>query len=368
MQTVKEVVTSLSASFETKSSDMETKLSTMTDRLGKLEAAALRPLADFSGIHNEQKSAAFRSFLAKGDIEEKALSTQEQEGGYLLPHLVGTQIQDAIQTQSTLRQLAHSVSISSDAIDLLVSEDEADAGWAGEIEDRAETKAPTLRKIKIPVHEMYARPRATQKLLDDARLDVESWVAHKVATKMARMENAAFVNGTGEKQPRGFLSYPVSYAGPEWGKIESFKTGNEDRFLPEGGIDVLIDTVSSLKPQYLPKATWIMSRSASAAISKLKDKNGLPLWNSDLNAKAYGTLLGYPVVICDDMPAVDNADKKPAIAFGNFQQGYHIVDRQGTRMMRDPYSAKPYIEFYTTRRVGGDVVDFNAIKAIVFTS
>ncbi len=367
MQTVKEVVTSLSQSFETKSQDMEKKLSHMSERLGKLEVATLRPMTDAT-LHEQEQKQVFRSFLARGDLEEKALSSTDEEGGYLIPQIIGKEINDVIRSESVMRQLATSLTISGDSIDLLVSKDEADGGWAGETEERNETNTPKLTKIKIPVHEMYAKPRATQKLLDDAKLDIETWIASKVASKMSRMENYAFIHGTGEKQPRGFLTYPLSYGTAEWGEIQAFRTGVAGEFPAENAIDILIDTVNSLKPQYLAGGKWLMSRSAVAAISKLKDRNGLPLWNADLNTKANATLLGYPVLICDDMPAINNEEGKPAIAFGNFEQAYYIIDRFDTRIMRDPYSAKPYIEFYTTRRVGGDVVNFEALKVITFTT
>lgn len=324
---MKNGITSLSDSFETKSHNMEDKLTKITNRLGDLEVSSSRPMTDNSISDIEQKSY-FRKFLSKGDFEHKSLSSNSDEnGGYLIPQTINHEINDIVKSESVMRKLASNVTISSDYVDLLVSKDEADAGWAGECDNRDETKSPTLTKIKIPVHEMFAKPRATQKLLDDSKLDIESWLASKISYKMSQMENKAFILGTGEKQPKGFLTYPVKFGSSEWGKLEGFKTGENGNFTEKNAIDILIDTVNSLNPKYRSEAKWIMSRSAVSAISKLKDKNDMPLWNNNLNEKANSTLLGYEVLISDDMPEIDNEKKLSSIAFGNFNEGYSIVDR-----------------------------------------
>lgn len=337
----------------------------MTDRLGRLEVASMRPLTQkHQGFEQKEQ---FQKFITTGEWEEKALSSVDEDGGFLIPQTISDDIANTAGYESVMRKLSSTVTISSDCLDLLVSQEGTDAGWAAESDERVETSSPKLNKIKIPVHELYAKPRATQKLLDDAKLNIEEWLMQQVANKMASLENYAFIRGNGEKQPRGFLSYPLSFGESEWGKIQAFNTGVAGGFSEDNPLEILIDTVNSLKSQYLSGAKWIISRSAAAAICKLRDKNGLPLWNSDLNVKACDTLFGYPVVICDDMPAINNTDDMPAIAFGNFFEGYKIVERQGTKIMRDPYSAKPYVEFYTTKRVGGDVVNFDSIKVITFT-
>jgi HK97 family phage major capsid protein len=221
-----------------------------------------------------------------------------------------------------------------------------------------------LAKIRIPVHEIYAKSRATQKLLDDAKIDVESWLASKVATAMLVKENHAFINGDGNGKPRGLLSYPtVAGDDVEWGKLEHVLSGEDGAFI-DG--DVLIDVSSRLKPGYLDGAVWLMSRTAQMAVRKLKDKvTGSYLWQPALLSGAPNTLLGHPVVVADDMPAF--AKGSLSVAFGNFQHAYQIVDHSGMHVLRDPYSAKPYVEFYTTRRVGGDVVNFEAVKLIKFS-
>ncbi len=240
----------------------------------------------------------------------------------------------------------------------------ADVGWVSELADRAETGTPELEKVRISVHQIYAKPRASQKILDDARIDVENWLVGKVSEKMAASENAAFVNGDGDNKPKGFLSYPlVNVAAGEWGKIESVKSGADGQFVKP---DVLLDAINAMKPQYLHGAVWLMSRSAMAALRKFKDDWNQYLWQPGLAAGSPATLFGYPVVVNDEMPALIDGKESTSIVFANFHEVYQIVDRESMHVLRDPYSAKPYVEFYVTKRVGGDVINFDAIKAIQF--
>jgi HK97 family phage major capsid protein len=193
-------------------------------------------------------------------------------------------------------------------------------------------------------------------------VDIESWLAQKIAEKMTLSENTAFITGDGNGKPRGFLTYDLVGVGKgEWGKFEKITSVSKDTLI-DG--DVLIEAFHTLKAQYLNGATWIMARSVLAAIRKLKGENHQYLWQPSMIEGAPATLLGTPIVIADDMPALE--EKKPAVtvAFGNFREAYQIVDRTGLHVLRDPFSAKPYVEFYATKRVGGDVINFDAIKFI----
>ncbi|MBM3633398.1 MAG: phage major capsid protein [Alphaproteobacteria bacterium] len=336
-------------------------------RLVQLEIAGKRP--QFSGV-SELESAdknAFFSYVRKGmeGIEQKSLtSLNDASGGYLIPHNMLDKIHSTIVINSPMRSLSKVMSISTDGLEFLQEKGFADVGWVAETADRPETGTPELKKIRIPVHQIYAKPRASQKLLDDSSVDIESWLAEKIAEKMTLMENSAFVTGDGVGKPKGFLTYDLVEIGKgEWGKFEAVISKAGDA-LTDG--DVLVDAFHALKAQYLPGATWLMSRSAMASIRKLKGENRQYLWQPSMIEGTPATLLGFPVLIADDMPGLDAKKSTTAIAFGNFREAYQIVDRAGLHVLRDPFSAKPYVEFYATKRVGGDVINFEALKLIHF--
>ena len=313
--------------------------------------------------------AAQDAYLRKGEKvlsadELKALSVGgDPDGGYVVhPDMSGRIVQKVFET-SPMRAYASIQVISSDALEGLFDLDEAASGWVGETQSRAETNTPQLDKWRIPVHELYAKPKATQKLLDDASINMEAWLAAKVAEKFARDEAAAFVSGNGVGKPRGFLTYANGTTLP--GTIEQFKSGASAALAaaPDGG-DALINALYGLKQQYRANATWFMNRATTALVRKAKDSDGAYLWSPGVQAGQPATLLGYPVASFEDMP--DPAASSLSIAVGDMREAYQIVDRIGIRTLRDPYSSKPYVEFYTTKRVGGDVVNFEALKLIRF--
>lgn len=329
----------------------------------------------------EQKSAydgyknAFMDYLRhRGDEKTlspdalKALSVgSDTDGGYVVDPDTSGRVVGRVFETSPMRQYATIQTIGTDALEGLHDTDEAASGWVGETEARSETGTPTLDKWRIPVHEQYAKPKATQKLLDDASINMESWLAMKIADKLGRTENTAFVTGDGIGKPRGFTTYS-DYASAgvfELGAIEQFGTGVSGDFAaaPAGG-DVLIEALYGLKMQYRNNATWFMNRSTTSEVRKLKDSDGAYLWQPGIAAGQPASILGYPMASFEDM--ADIAANSLSIAVGDMREAYTIVDRIGIRVLRDPYSAKPYIEFYTTKRVGGDVVNFEAIKLIKF--
>lgn len=356
---------------------IERSLDAAETKFKRLEALSNRPQVEtadqpFCAHHN-----AFMDYIRKGldaslhDIEHKSLSTSpDRDGGYLVPSNLHDRLYATLQATSIMRDLATVREISSSALELLIDKDAADVGWVAEKQERPETKTPELAKIRINVHEMYAKPRATQKLLDDASLNVEDWLSQKIAHKMALMENTAFILGDGDNKPKGILAYEtVSKAQWEWGKLEDIKTGVNGKFEDGHEVSTLLDLFHSLKPQYLPGSTWLMSRLAQGALRKLQDPGSHQyLWHPPLAGAPNPTLLGYPIVISDDMPTLNSGQASKSILFGNFKEGYQIVDRTGIRVLRDPYSAKPYVEFYTTRRVGGDVLNFEALKVLNFSA
>jgi HK97 family phage major capsid protein len=255
--------------------------------------------------------------------------------------------------------------IGTDALEGLFDLERAGAVWVGETGARTQTSTPNLGKWRIPVHELSAMPAATQKILDDAAINLETWLADKVALEFALSENAAFVNGNGVDKPRGFLTYGAGTTLP--GTIQQLPTGVSAAFAaaPNGG-DALIDALYSLKAPYRANATWFMNRATTKMVRKLKDSDGAYLWSPGIAAGQPATVLGYPVAAFEDMP--DPATDSLSIAVGDMRAAYQIVDRMGLRVLRDPYTAKPFVLFYTTKRTGGDVVNFEALKLIEFTA
>ena len=315
--------------------------------------------------------SAFWNYIRKNNagspIEEiKALSVgSDPDGGYLVTPDTSGRIIQLIQETSPMRQVANIVTVGTDRLEGTRDLDEATTGWVGETDARTETATPQIGQYTIPVHEQYAEPRATQKLLDDAQFNVEEWLATKIANKLSRMENSAFVNGDGVNKPTGFLTYPVGVpSSTNFGVIEQTSTGAAGAFAATNPGDAIINMVYSLKARYRENAVFMMKRSTLAEVRKLKDGNGNYLWTPDFQTKQGGTLLGFDVVEAEDMPAI--AADSLSIAFGDFNAGYQIVDRQGIHILRDNLTTKPFVKFYTTKRVGGDVVNFEAIKLLKF--
>ncbi len=303
-----------------------------------------------------------QSYLRRGDnaVDVKAMSVgADPDGGWHVTPAVGGTITGVNFETSPMRAIANVENISTDAIEYPRDDDEASVGWVGEQEDRPATNTPMGGMQRIPVHELYAMPKATQKLLEDSAFDVESWLGRKIGDKFGRTEGGAFVNGNGVKKPRGFATYASgTFTAGGTGKIEQVPAA------AGGSIawDDLIKLMGSLKEFYLGGAVWLMQRSTVTALMLLKDGEERYIWQPNQQAGKPAVLLGYEVNQAADMDAV-GAGKLP-IAFGNFRMGYTIVDRVGISTLRDPYTAKPFVQFYTRKRVGGDVTNFEAIKLL----
>lgn len=298
-----------------------------------------------------------------GFYAQKSLtSTMGERSNLLLPSTSRDVLQQLEPDYSPLRRIARVTYIATDTLEVLVDRKNGDVGWVSETDARNETEAPELLKTIIPTHELFARPRASQKLLDDAGVDVEQWLSQKIAWQMGMMETEAFVKGDGKGKPRGFLTCETTTPeNEECGKVVTFSSGDEGTLRQS---DILIDVLHSMKIEYLNKACWVMSRQTLSILRKLKDKDGQYVWLQNMANSAHDTLLGYPVVLCDAMPHPEK--DALCIAFGNFEEAYHIVDRQDINILRDPYSAKPYVEFYATKRVGGDVMRHDALRFVRF--
>ena len=341
------------------------ELDTLRDRIERTQTALNRRVAPGLGARRaddepDEHKAAFVDYVRKGNeaplaaLERKALSVgADHEGGYAVPAQLSASIVKTIRESSPIRGLAAVETIATDSLEMLVDKDEAGVGWVSETAARVETASPELAKVIIPVHEMYAEPRATQKLIDDASIDVEAWLAEKVAERFARLEASAFVNGAGVGQPRGFLTYP---AGTGWGQIEQIDSASSGAVTADG----LINLQGALIAEYAANAAWVVNRLTLSDVRKLKDQQDQYLWQPGLGQNAPETLLGRPIMKATDMPVA--AANSLSVAFGDFRRAYQVVDRTGIRVLRDPFTAKPYVKFYTTKRVGGDVVNFDAIK------
>ncbi|MBL1148197.1 MAG: phage major capsid protein [Pseudomonadota bacterium] len=316
---------------------------------------------------------AFRNYLRKNnagsDIEEiKALSAgSDPDGGYLVTPDISGRIVQLVNETSPMRQVANIVTIGTDRLEGTRDLDEVTTGWVAETDARTETDTPQIGQYAIPVHEQYAEPRATQRLLDDAMFNIEEWLAAKIADKFSRMENTAFVSGDGTGKPKGFLTYAAGVPdSTTFNVIEQVVSGAAGAFAASNPGDALINLIYSLKGVYRSNAVFMMKRATLAEVRKLKDTDGNYIYNPDMQNKTGGTLFGFPVVEAEDMPAL--AADSLSIAFGDFNAGYQIVDRQGLHILRDNLTAKPFVKFYTTKRVGGDVVNFEAIKLMKFAA
>lgn len=297
-----------------------------------------------------------------GYAQKSLTSMMGERSNLLLPPATRDVMQQLEPDYSPFRKIARVTYITTDTLEVLMDRKNGDVGWVSETDERNETEAPELFKTIIPTHELFARPRASQKLLDDAGVDVEQWLSQKIAWQMGMMETEAFVKGDGKGKPRGFLTYESTTPDKDdFGKIVTFASGDEGTLMSS---DVLIDVMHSMKVEYLSNACWVMSRPTLSILRKLKDKDGQYLWLQNNLQATQSTLLGYPVVLCDAMPHPEK--DQICIAFGNFEEAYHIVDRQDINILRDPYSAKPYVEFYATKRIGGDVMRHDALRFVRF--
>jgi HK97 family phage major capsid protein len=325
--------------------------------------------------YTEYKSAFFKVMTGTpldnlSSDERKAMSAgSDPDGGYLLPPSTVGRMVSKLYEQSTMRQLATVQAISTDKLEGIVDNNEADAGWVSELGTRSDTTTPQVGKYEIQAHEMYAMPKASQKILDDAAVNVESWLAGKVADKFARVEGAGFTTGTGVGQPRGLFSYTTAATGDDsraWGQFEHVVTGANGAFHTTKA-DPLQDLLGAFKDQYLQRASWLMRREVRTAIRKMKEATSdRYLWEPSLQMGQPDRLLGYPARVDQYVPAI--ATGSLSLAFGDIAEAYTIVDRMGIRTLRDPFTAKPYVVFYSTKRTGGGAVNFEAVKFLKFST
>ncbi len=316
--------------------------------------------------------SAFDGYVRKGEtanltkLEQKALSVgSDPDGGYLVPKETERAVNTALKTVSPIRSIAGIRQVSGSVYKVPFATTGAATGWVGETAVRPQTNTPTLAELSFPTMELYAMPAATQAILDDSAVDIDAWLAEEVRVAFAQQEGTAFVTGDGVNKPKGFLTYPtVANASWTWGNVGFVTTGAAGAFPAANQADKLIDLVYAVKGTYRANGTFVMNRATLGAVRKMKDADGSYIWQPSGDAAQPSRLIGYPVVEAEDMPSI--AADSLSIAFGDFASGYLIIDRVGIRVLRDPYSSKPYVLFYTTKRVGGGIRDFDAIKLLKF--
>ncbi|PWE58181.1 phage major capsid protein [Metarhizobium album] len=339
--------------------------------LGQLVLKKVRPaLGRLDGPSPEaaEHKAAFDAYIRRGDeaglrdLESKAFSAGTgADGGYLVPPETDTEIGRRLSAVSPIRALATVRQVSGAVLKKPFSPTGLTAGWVAETASRPQTATPQLSELSFPTMELYAMPAATQALLDDAAVDIEAWISGEVDIVFAEQEGTAFTSGDGTNKPKGILSYTtVADASWTWGNIGYIASGAAGAFKSTGPSDALIDTIYAVKAGHRQNAHFLMNRKTQGEIRKFKDADGNYLWRPPASAGQSASLMGFPIAEAEDMP--DIGANSLSIAFGDFRAGYLVVDRMGVRVLRDPYSAKPYVLFYTTKRVGGGVQNFEAIK------
>ena len=335
-------------------------------RIDKIGRAAARPALGASTETAPEVKGFVDGYLRRGSTHEiKSISGAiASDGGYAVPRQIDAMIARELQEISPIRAIAQVVQTGSAGYRKLVSTGGTASGWVSETTARPGTDTPSFSEIAPPTGELYANPAASQAMLDDAGFDIESWLASEIAMEFARAEGAAFVNGTGSDQPEGFLSAPVSTAEDgvrAFGTLQYVGSGDADGFDTNPDAK-LIDLVHTMKAGHRQGASFVMNSATLAEVRKLKTADGAFLWQPGLVEGQPDRLPGYPVVEAEDMP--DIAAGTFPIAFGNFRHGYLIAERSATQVLRDPFTNKPFVHFYATKRVGGKVLDSNAIKLL----
>ena len=355
--------------------EVKSTLKQQEERLTMLNAKTMSYGRPALSVHAETEAPhqkAFNAYLRNGDddglrglvLEGKALSsTVSADGGYLIDPQTADRIRSMLFATSSLRSVSGIVQIDAASYDVLIDRSEVGSGWATEVAATVETATPLIERISIKLHELAAMPKASQRILDDTAFDVEGWLAEKIATRFIRAEAAAFINGDGIDKPKGILlPSKVANASWTWGTIGYIPTGAASDFATSNPADCIINLVYALGADYRANATFVMNSKTTGAVRKMKDLDGRFLWLDGLQQGEPARLMGYPVLICEDMP--DIATNAHAIAFGDFRAGYTIAERPDLRILRDPFSAKPNVLFYANKRVGGDITDYAAIKLL----
>ncbi|MFT3689374.1 phage major capsid protein [Paenirhodobacter sp.] len=359
--------------------EVKSKLQQQDERLTMLQTKTFagRPALSTAATEEAPHQKAFEAYVRSGNedalrnltIEGKGMTTAaaNAEGGFLVDPQTAETVTSVLRSTASIRMIANVVNVEATSYDVLIDRADIGSGWASETAVLTETASPQIERIQIQLHELSAMPKASQRLLDDAAFDVEGWLASRIAEKFARAEAAAFVSGDGVDKPKGFLMVGQEpHATWKWGKLGYIATGAAGDFKSDKPSDAIVDLVYALNAEYRANASFVMNSKTAGAVRKMKDADGRFLWTDSFTAGEPARLMGYPVLIAEDMP--DIGANAYAIAFGDFTSGYTIAERPDLRILRDPFSAKPHVLFYASKRVGGSVSDFAAIKLLKFAA
>jgi HK97 family phage major capsid protein len=363
--------------LEEKIARIDRTIDAQARKLDDITLKAARPALGGERVRAQsapEHKQAFEAYVRTGEaanlraLEAKAMSIgSNPDGGYLVPPEIETEIGKRLATVSPIRAIAGVRTISGTVYKKPFMTAGPAVGWVGETDARAQTASPTLDELSFPAMELYAMPAATATLLEDSAVNIDQWLAQEVEQVFATQEGTAFVAGDGSNKPKGFLSYTtVDNDSWSWGNIGYVASGSAGAFPASNPSDVLVDLIYAVNAGYRQNAVFVMNRKTQSTIRKFKDTTGHYLWQPPAQVGGKASLLTFPVIEAEDMP--DVAANSLSIAFGDFNRGYLIVDRAGVSVLRDPYTAKPYVLFYTTKRVGGGVQDFDAIKVMKFAA
>ncbi len=348
--------------------DYEVKADTLENAFEASDAVAVtRPPLSGGVAIDAGRSAFIDGYVRRGrDVELKSFAGNVlADGGYAIPREIDAMIDATLKSASPIRAVANVVRVGSAGYRKLVTQNGIASGWASEVAARPTTATPVFNEIVPSFGDLYANPAATQAMLDDAQFDVEAWLSSEIASEFAKAEGTAFVNGDGTNKPKGFLTYATaatSDATRPFGTLQYVASGAATGLAAIAPQDKLIELVHTLRAPYRQGAVWIMNASTLATIRKFKTSDGAFIWQPGLVSGQADSLLGYPVIESEDMP--DIAANALSIAFGNFKAGYLIAERSETSILRDPFTNKPYVNFYATKRVGGAVSNSEAIKVM----
>ena len=337
--------------------------------LTKLSTAGIVGAVPNGSLEDREALKALKAYFRSGDVQAALSTGSDPDGGYAVPSKIDSEIEKLLLNDVPMRRVCNVIKTDTPNYQKLVNKGGTASGWVDETEARPETGTPQLAAITPFWGELYTNPAATQRMLDDAMFDVASFLAEGVNDEFALQENAAFLTGNGVKKPKGLLSYSTSTdadATRAFGTLQHVVSGDAAGFKTATATvspaDCLIDLMHAVRAVYRNNATWMMNSATAAIVRKFKDLDGNYIWNRNLIIGQPPTLLGYPVVENETMPDVGAGAL--AIAFGDFRRAYTIVDRIGTTVLRDPYSNKPYVHFYTTKRVGGFLCNSQAVKLL----
>ena len=359
--------------LEAKLAKIEAELQAKDAKLNEIETKFNRPgfagMSEIDEAKSEHKKA-FNAFLRKGitngldELQVKAMSIgSDPDGGYAVPEEMSTEIYKFLEAESPMRQICNVRTVGTEDIKQLVDIGGVTSGWVAETAQRPETNSPQITQVTPTFGEIYAMPSATQKAIDDVFFDVEAWLSESIAREFSKAENLAFTTGNGTNKPKGLLAATMATTADDtraFGTFQYIKTGVAADFPATNPQDILIDLIMALKTRYLPNSRFMFNRSTLATIRKFKDGDNQYLWQPGYQSGEPNSILGYPYITNDDMPAV--GANALCVAFGDFREAYTILDRAGIRLLRDPYTNKPYVNFYTTKRVGNMILNSEAVK------